>query len=118
MKIGESCCEKRNFIPKTMEVNDHGCVLSEAFDSWYYLPFDEPQGTSDWWEMDQSKRKKLLPERLITRLEIRERDEGLELHVKADGLKGLPLRLEIGIPAGTTIENEHFLYEGQRLEAA
>ena len=108
VKIGESCCEKRNFVPKTMEVNEQGCVLSEAFDSWYYLPFDEPQNTSDWWEMDQTKRKKLLPERLYTRLEIRELPEGLELHLKADGLKGLPLRLEICIPAGTTVENEHF----------
>ena len=37
----------------------------------------------------------------------------LELHVKADGLKGLPLRLEIGIPAGTTIENEHFYMKAE-----
>lgn len=108
VKIGESCCEKRNFVPETMEVNSHGCVLSEAFDSWYYLPFDGPQNTSDWWEMDQTKRKKLLPERLNTRLEIREIDGGLELYLKADGLKGLPLRLEIGIPAAAAVENEHF----------
>lgn len=113
MKIGESCCEKRNFVPKTMEVNEQGCVLSEAFDSWYYLPFDEPQNTSDWWEMDKTKRKKLLPERLNTRLEIRELPEGLELHLKADGLKGLPLRLEICIPAGTTVENEHFYMKAE-----
>lgn len=113
VKIGESCCEKRNFVPKTMEVNEQGCVLSEAFDSWYYLPFDEPQNTSDWWEMDQTKRKKLLPERLNTRLEIRELPEGLELHLKADGLKGLPLRLEICIPAGTTVENEHFYMKAE-----
>lgn len=108
VRIGESCCEKRNFVPETMEAGDSGCVLSEAFDSWYYLPFKEPQNTSDWWEMDHTKREKLHPDRLTTRLEVRELEDGLELELKADGLTGLPLRLEICIPADTVIENEHF----------
>lgn len=113
VKIGESCCEKRNFIPKTMEVTEEGCILCESFDSWYYLPFDEPQNTSDWWEMDHTKREKLIPDTLDTRFAVKELEDGLELHLKADGLKGLPLRLEIGIPAGTTIENEHFYMKAE-----
>ena len=78
---------------------------------WYYLPFKEKQDTSDWWKMDQSKREKLISSRLKTTLEIREKEQGLELNLKAEGLDRLPLRLEICIPAGVSIEHPAFALE-------
>ena len=111
VKIGESCCDIRNFIPQTIEELPDGCRLEAEAESWYYLPFKEKQDTSDWWKMDQTKREKLISSRLKTTLEIREKDQGLELHLKAEGLDRLPLRLEIFIPAGVTMEHPAFALE-------
>ena len=61
--------------------------------------------------MDQSKREKLISSRLKTTLEIREKEQGLELNLKAEGLDRLPLRLEICIPAGVSIEHPAFALE-------
>lgn len=111
VKIGESCCEVRNFIPQTMFSRNGLTVLTGTADSWYYLPFKELQGTSDWWQMDQSKREKLIKDRLTLRLEIEELEDGLRLHIKTEGLDRLPLRLEVCLPAGAVLENEHFRLE-------
>lgn len=111
VKIGESCCDIRNFIPQTIEELPDGCRLEAEAESWYYLPFKEKQDTSDWWKMDQTKREKLISSRLKTTLKIREKDQGLELHLKAEGLDRLPLRLEICIPAGVTLEHPAFALE-------
>ncbi len=111
VKIGESCCDIRNFIPQTIEELPDGCRLEAEAESWYYLPFKEKQDTSDWWKMDQTKREKLVSSRLKTTLEIREKDQGLELHLKAEGLDRLPLRLEICIPAGAALEHPAFALE-------
>lgn len=111
VKIGESCCDIRNFIPQTIEELPDGCRLEAEAESWYYLPFKEKQDTSDWWKMDQTKREKLISSRLKATLEIREKDQGLELHLKAEGLDRLPLRLEICIPAGVTLEHPAFALE-------
>ncbi len=111
VKIGESCCDIRNFIPQTIEELPDGCRLEAEAESWYYLPFKDKQDTSDWWKMDQTKREKLVSSRLKTTLEIREKDQGLELHLKAEGLDRLPLRLEICIPAGVALEHPAFALE-------
>lgn len=111
VKIGESCCDIRNFIPQTIEELPDGCRLEAEAQSWYYLPFKEKQDTSDWWKMDQSKREKLISSRLKTTLEIREKKQGLEFNLKAEGLDRLPLRLEICIPAGVSIEHPAFALE-------
>ena len=111
VKIGESCCDIRNFIPDKIEELPDGCRLEAEAESWYYLPFEEKQDTSDWWKMDQSKMKKLISSRLKTTLNIHETENGLELSLKAEGLDRLPLRLEICIPAGVTLEHPAFALE-------
>lgn len=108
VKIGESYCDIRNFIPQTITASEDGCQLEAAANGWYYLPFEEAPETSDWWEMDQSKREKLISSQLDTKLEIKELEDGLELSLKAEGLDRLPMRLEICIPAGVRLEHEAF----------
>ncbi len=111
VKIGESCCDVRNFIPQFIEELPDGCRLEGEAQSWYYLPFKEKPETSDWWEMDQTKREKLISSRLKTTLEIHEKDQGLELLLRAEGLDRLPLRLEVCIPKGVTLEHDAFELE-------
>lgn len=108
VKIGESYCDIRNFIPQKIEEQENGCKVEAVADGWYYLPFKEKQDTSDWWKMDHSKREKLISSQLKTTVEIHELEQGLELSIKTEGLDRLPMRLEICIPAGTVLQHPSF----------
>ena len=68
----------------------NACTLSGEAQGWYYQPFDEPPATADWWEMDQSARKKKIACTLHTRVRIVEREDGLDLALEAKGLDRLP----------------------------
>lgn len=108
MRIGESYCDIRNFLPAKIEVTEGGCILSGEAKGWYYEPFDTPLDTSDWWKMDHTKRKQVVTSHLRTEVSIKEEENGLEITVKTEGLSGLPLRVEVDIPAGCVLENETF----------
>lgn len=108
MKIGESYCDIRNFIPQTVEVVDNKTILTSTAYGWYYLPFETKPETSDWWEMDHSKREILYSSQVTITVTIEELVEGLDITVKAEGLDKLPLRCELGIPAEAIVQNEHF----------
>ncbi|MCH3987698.1 MAG: hypothetical protein LKG56_08740 [Lachnospiraceae bacterium] len=108
MKVGESYCDIRNFIPQKIESDGAKSRLEAANDGWYYLPFEKKPETTDWWKMDQSKRKKLVSSQIHTVLEIEEQEEGLKLHLHTDGIDRLPLRVEFDIPKGTQMEHSAF----------
>lgn len=108
LKIGESYCDIRNFIPQTMEEKDGVCVLTSVAKGWYYLPFKEKQETTDWWKMDHKKREILNSSQIRMTVTLKELFDGMEVTVKAEGLDKAPLRVEICIPAGSILENEHF----------
>lgn len=110
VKLGESYCDIRNFVPDEIEAKPEGnrWVLKGRADGWYYLPFQEPQNTADWWKMDHSKREKLINSHLDTEVVIDEQEDGLELTVKTHGLERLPLRLEICVPAGVVVDHPSF----------
>ena len=106
LRIGESYCDIRNFIPKSIEVKDNGCVLKAEAGGWYYQPFKEDQGTSDWWAMDHTRRDKVYTSTVAITVTISELENGLECNVKAEGMSGLPLRVELDVPAGVILEND------------
>lgn len=111
LKIGESYCEIRNFVPDEMDVQEGKTVLSHAARGWYYLPWKEKQNTSDWWQMDHKKRDLMITSDLHTQVVITELADGLEISVDTDGLERLPLRMELCVPSQTTLENDHFCME-------
>ena len=108
LKIGESYCEIRNFVPDEMDVQEGKTVLSHTARGWYYLPWKEKQNTSDWWQMDHKKRDLMITSDLHTQVVITELADGLEISVDTDGLERLPLRMELCVPSQTTLENDHF----------
>lgn len=108
VKLGESYCAIRNFIPSGVETLEDGCRLTGTAEGWYYQPFREPPETFDWWEMDHSKREKLISSTLSTEVTIREEADGLAVSVHTEGLDRLPLRLEVCLPAGVTLSHEAF----------
>lgn len=111
LKIGESYCEIRNFVPDEMDIQEGKTVLSHTARGWYYLPWKEKQNTSDWWQMDHKKRDLMITSDLHTQVVITECEDGLEISVDTDGLERLPLRMELCVPSQTTLENDHFCME-------
>ena len=111
LKIGESYCEIRNFVPDEMDVQEGKTVLSHTARGWYYLPWKEKQNTSDWWQMDHKKRDLMITSDLHTQVVITELADGLEISVDTDGLERLLLRMELCVPSQTTLENDHFCME-------
>lgn len=108
VRIGEAYCDIRSFIPQTLTVEEGGCILKASAKGWYYQPFAENPGTSDWWEMDHQKRELVVTSRLDTAVIVKELARGLEITVKTEGLTGLPLRVELDVPAGSVLENDTF----------
>lgn len=108
VKIGESYCDIRNFIPRNIQVEEGRCTLEATAQGWYYLPFKEVPHTSDWWNMDHGKREKLISSELTVTVQIDELEKGLELRIRSAGLDRLPMRLEVCIPAGTVLEHPAF----------
>ena len=111
LKIGESYCEIRNFVPDEMDIQEGKTVLSHTARGWYYLPWKEKQNTSDWWQMDHKKRDLMITSDLHIQVVITELADGLEISVDTDGLERLPLRMELCVPSQTTLENDHFCME-------
>ena len=72
------------------------------------MPFETAPKTSDWWEMDHSKRKILEKPELNMTVCIRELSGGVEIFIKSEGLDRLPLRVEIDLPPDISLYNEHF----------
>ncbi|MDF2908226.1 MAG: hypothetical protein K0R34_3547 [Herbinix sp.] len=114
VKLGESFCAVRNFIPQTMEVSEGEYTMTSKVKSWYYLPFQDYKGTNDWWKMDHSKRELLQDCEVDITVTMKELEDGLQLNMKSEGLDMLPLRLCICIPAGSTLENEHFYLQAEK----
>ncbi len=114
LRIGESYCAVRNFIPQTLEAMGKEYTLTSTVQSWYYKPFRDYSGTSDWWEMDHSKRELLHNSEVCLTVHVKELADGLQLTMKAEGLDGLPLRLQICVPSGSILENEHFYLQAEK----
>ena len=57
---------------------------------WYYLPFQEPQGTSDWWKMDHTKREKKLGPDLSIEVEVHEETDGVRVDFHLHGVREHP----------------------------
>ena len=119
MVIYENLCDKRNFVADSIEKTESGYRLSFHQDSWYYLPFypDKPD-TSDWWAMDNKvTRKRFQGVSLNTFVDVGFAGDGIDVRIHTEGLDWLPLRVEIGFPAGSKLRSESFLMEGKQGES-
>ncbi|HOX32287.1 MAG TPA: hypothetical protein PLB91_08145 [Spirochaetales bacterium] len=106
--------DKRELRPASLEEEGGALVLRCKAAGWYYLPFEEAPGTSDWWEMDNAARPRQEGPDLDFELRVSElgSGEGVELRAIARGTAGVPLRFELGLTAGSRVETEHFRVEG------
>lgn len=106
MRIGEAYCDVRYFLPQELQNGEDGCVLRAAARGWYYEPWAANPGTADWWAMDHGKRERVITSRTDITVTIKELERGVAVTVKAEGLSGLPLRVELMVPAGSILETD------------
>lgn len=106
LRIDEAYCDVRYFIPRQMEDTGDGCVLHAAARGWFYEPWAESQGTKDWWAMDHTKRERIITSQTEITVTLKELECGVSVTVKAEGLSGLPLRVEVMIPAQSVLETD------------
>lgn len=112
VKIGASLCEHRSFKGETMVKTENGYELKQNMKGWYYLPFGEYQGTTDWWKMDNKKRELLHGPNLDFDVKVDEVEGGLDIHIAANGVDRAPIRVELAFDAGTMVQSESFTVEG------
>ena len=104
-------CDKRNFIPASIEETERGFRVSSTIQSWYYKPFagDGP-ATKDWWAMDNANtREKLIADQLTTSIDVALAGDGVDVKITTEGLNGVPMRLEWGFLPGNILRNENFV---------
>lgn len=112
VKIGGCICEHRAFIPETLEKTEDGFLLTQVMKGWYYLPFKEDQGTSDWWKMDHTKRDKKWGPNLTIEVRVREVENGVEVNVKLHGIDEAPFRVELAVLGAGKADGDAFCMYG------
>lgn len=114
IRIGASLCETRSFKPQKMEFCDKETILSYRANGWYYLPFKEKLETNDWWKMDHKKRELQVSSQLDMTVHISEKEDGIDLLIKTNGIDLLPVRVEVCIPSGSIVENKEFYLKAEK----
>ena len=107
VKIGGSFCEHRAFKAECMWEEDGAFHLRQVMRGWYYLPFEQPPATSDWWQMDNASRpKKWGPDMQIDVI-VRDTEQGIDVDIRTSGVQGAPWRVELAFSGIDRISNEH-----------
>ena len=110
MTIYANLCSRRNFLADTLERTSDGYEMKAHAAGWYYLPFEEKPATSDWWAMDNPHtRQKTEGLPLDISLRIVKRQDGIDLHLRTEGIDQLPLRCEFAFLPGGYVRTKHFL---------
>lgn len=108
LRIGISFFNVRNLLAQTLEKTESGYRLIFTSEGTYKQPFGKNMGTSDWAEMDHTARGVLVAARLKVELELKEREDGVDLTISASGCDRVPFKFEFGIPAGVQVINDAF----------
>ena len=108
VKIGGSFCEHRAFKAQTMEMDETGAFhLHQTMRGWYYLPFPEYPGTSDWWKMDNASRPKKWGPDMNIDVTVREVEDHIDVDIKTSGVQGAPWRVELAFFGIDRIESDY-----------
>ncbi len=113
MKIGVSYFEHRNFKADVIEHNKDTYIMKFRADGWYYMPFKEKPSTTDWWQMDNSKRERIISNYTEIIVEVTDIEDGIEVDIKTNGIDRIPLRVEMSLPVDGKIYADNFVLEAK-----
>lgn len=106
--------DKRIFKPQEIKKIEDGYVLEYTAHGWYYLPFDEKPQTSDWWNMENCKRKLIEGPNLNILVTVKEVDRGISVKITTSGCDGVPMFIEMYLDNDDVIvEGDGFICEGK-----
>ena len=74
----------------------------------YRLPLDPPPESSDWSEMDHSKRIHVLDQVLIFTVTVRENESGVSVDVLSEGCDRIPVKVEFIVAPGSVVTGDSF----------
>lgn len=120
MKVAGSFCEHRAFVPEKINQvqNQKKFNLEQTMRGWYYLPFESKPETSDWWKMDNASRNKLHGPDLNIFVEVEEicddEGKGVNVHIKTNGVKNAPFRVEIACAGAQKISGHDFAIPAEK----
>lgn len=112
MKIGVSYFDQREYKIQKLEQTACGYKLYYTAKGWYYKPLADKPDTTDWWKMDHTKREKKLGPDLDIIVSIQEVNNGIEVKVQTEGCDRVPLKIELGFNAGSSVKADGFMCEG------
>ncbi len=114
MKLGISFFEHRTFKSETLEKAGEAYALHQSMKGWYYLPFGEFRGTSDWWKMDnEHTRDRIKGVDFDIDVTVKEIEDGVQIRLKGTGVDRIPVRLELAFDSGTWVNGDCFAAEGK-----
>jgi hypothetical protein len=111
MRIGATYFDQREFKVQKLKGTETGYILNYSAQGWYYKPFKEKPETSDWWQMDHSKREKIYGPDLNIVVTLEEINEGINVNIKTEGCDRVPLKIEMCFNEGGIVKSEGFICE-------
>ncbi|HOP10035.1 MAG TPA: hypothetical protein PK629_00935 [Oscillospiraceae bacterium] len=94
------------FVPQTLTPIDGGYRLTYHQTWGYKRPLEVPQGTSNWREMDHTKRADVCMQDFDVSFDIRMYDKKLEIELTAGGCDNIPVKLELMFDAGGILASD------------
>lgn len=112
MRIFARHFDNRQFKPEKIKETEDGYLLSYMSCGWYYHPLDEKPETTDWWSMENHKRRLKKGPDLSILIKVKEIDRGIYLEISADGCDGVPIFIQMHFESDVVIKNDGFICEG------
>lgn len=112
MKMCASFFGKAQVVPQHLKRIGEGYQLSFKTTGDYRLPLDPPPETSDWREMDHSRREHVRILDLETTIEVLPLDDGVEIEIEVTGCERVPVKLEFVLDDGCIVFGESFVVQG------
>lgn len=101
---------KGQFVPERGRIENGAHVMTQSMEAGYYQPLDPPRKVeADGGAWGEARREREITElcRMEYRAEVRMKDNGLEIAIRAAGTDHVPLAVEINLREGGEIAGVH-----------
>lgn len=108
LRVSVNFFNERHLIASEIEEAEDGYLLHYTGYGRYYLPFPEKPETSDWWEMDKSKRPTVQEMSLSIDVLVRPAEEGVRVRFSSAGCTNIPIKLDWSVKGCKAVYGDGF----------